>query len=91
MGQLNTHSAASFYEVFPADEARRLAERLVVRRPKRGPGLNVVEVELNALGNRRPGWVHVATALRATSRPSNGTATHVSGAAIGSSPPPTCG
>ena len=34
--QLNTHSMASLYETFPAEEAHRLARKLeIVRTPKR--------------------------------------------------------
>jgi hypothetical protein len=45
MDQLNTHSTASFYEVFPPGKARRLAERLEIHHtpkhgsPRRPPGL----------------------------------------------------
>ncbi len=47
---LNTHSAASFYEAFAPDEARRLAERVAfVHTPVHGSWLNVVEVEFSVL------------------------------------------
>jgi hypothetical protein len=58
---LNTHSAAAFYERYPAEEARRLAERVeFVYTPVHGSWLNVVECEFSAmvrqcLGHRRLG------------------------------------
>src|SRR6185295_16274019 len=37
MDQLNTHSPASLYEAFPAEEAKRLADRLEIHHtPKHG-------------------------------------------------------
>jgi hypothetical protein len=48
--QLNTHSAASFYEAFEPAEARRLAERVeFVYTPVHGSWLNVVEIEFSVL------------------------------------------
>lgn len=61
--QLNTHTAAAFYERYPADEARRLAERVeFAYTPVHGSWLNVVEAELSAmvrqcLGHRRLGRI----------------------------------
>lgn len=61
--QLNTHSAAAFYERYPASEARRLAERVeFVYTPVHGSWLNVVECEFSAvvrqcLGHRRLGEI----------------------------------
>jgi hypothetical protein len=61
--QLNTHGAASFYEAFPPEEARRLAAKVeFVHTPVHGSWLNVVEVELSifvrqCLGKRRIGSV----------------------------------
>lgn len=61
--QLNTHGAASFYEAFPAAEARRLSAKVAfVHTPVHGSWLNVVEVELSifvrqCLGHRRIGSV----------------------------------
>ena len=53
MDQLNTHSAASLYEAFPPDEARRVAERLEIHHtPKHGSWLNMAEIELAALANQ---------------------------------------
>lgn len=47
---LNTHTAASFYERFPPEEARRLAERVeFIYTPAHGSWLNVVEIEFSAL------------------------------------------
>jgi len=53
MDQLNTHSPASLYEAFPAEEAKRLADRLEIHRtPKHGSWLNMAEIELSALGRQ---------------------------------------
>lgn len=50
---LNTHSAASFYEAFPPELARRLAERIEVHyTPKHGSWLNIAECELAALSKQ---------------------------------------
>jgi hypothetical protein len=50
MDQLNTHSAASFYEAFPPTEAKRLADRLEIHyTPKHGSWLNMAEIEFSAL------------------------------------------
>jgi DDE superfamily endonuclease len=50
MDQLNTHSPASFYEVFPPEEAKRLADRLEIHHtPKHGSWLNLAEVEFSVL------------------------------------------
>jgi hypothetical protein len=49
MDNLNTHSTASFYEAFPADEALRLSQKLEIHyTPKHGSWLNVAEIELSA-------------------------------------------
>jgi hypothetical protein len=49
MDNLNTHSTASFYEAFPADEAWRLSRKLEIHyTPKHGSWLNVAEIELSA-------------------------------------------
>lgn len=59
--QLNTHTAASFYEAFTPEEARRLAAKVeFVHTPVHGSWLNAVEVELSVfvrqcLGRRRMG------------------------------------
>jgi len=53
MDQLNTHSAASLYEAFAPDEAKRLADRLEIHHtPKHGSWLNMAEIELSALGRQ---------------------------------------
>jgi hypothetical protein len=53
MDQLNTHSAASLYDAFPPEEARRLAERLDIHHtPKHGSWLNMAEIELSALARQ---------------------------------------
>jgi hypothetical protein len=53
MDQLNTHSPASLYEAFPAEEAKRLADRLEIHHtPKHGSWLNMAEIELSALGRQ---------------------------------------
>jgi hypothetical protein len=53
MDQLNTHSAASLYEAFPPEEAKRLADRLEIHHtPKHGSWLNMAEIELSALSRQ---------------------------------------
>lgn len=53
MDQLNIHSAASLYEAFPPQEARRLAKRLDIHHtPKHGSWLNMAEIELSALARQ---------------------------------------
>jgi DDE superfamily endonuclease len=55
MDQLNTHSVASFYEVFPPEEARRLAGRLEIHHtPQHGSWLNRAEIELSVLARDLP-------------------------------------
>jgi hypothetical protein len=50
---LNTHSAASLYEAFPAAEARRLVERFEWHyTPKHGSWLNMAEAELAVLSRQ---------------------------------------
>ena len=50
MDNLNTHKTASLYTAFPAEEARRLAERLEIHyTPKHGSWLNIAEIELSVL------------------------------------------
>ena len=50
---LNTHKAASLYEAFPPDEARRLIDKLEIHdTPKHGPPkaeLNMAEIELGVV------------------------------------------
>jgi hypothetical protein len=53
MDNLNTHSAASLYEAFAPEEARRLAQRLEIHyTPKHGSWLNVAEIELSAINSQ---------------------------------------
>ena len=53
MDNLNTHSAASLYEAFAPEEARRLARRLEIHyTPKHGSWLNIAEIELSALNGQ---------------------------------------
>jgi DDE superfamily endonuclease len=55
MDQLNTHSVASFYAVFPPEEARRLAGRLEIHHtPQHGSWLNRAEIELSVLARDLP-------------------------------------
>lgn len=50
MDNLNTHTPASFYEVFAPDEARRLASKLEIHfTPKHGSWLDMAEVEISVL------------------------------------------
>ena len=47
---LSTHTAAAFYETFPAERARRLARRVeFCYTPVHGSWLNMVEIELSVL------------------------------------------
>lgn len=53
MDNLNTHNAASLYETFEPEEARRLARRLEIHfTPKHGSWLNIAEIELSALNSQ---------------------------------------
>jgi DDE superfamily endonuclease len=53
MDNLNTHKLASLYEAFPAEQARRLAERLEIHHtPKHGSWLNMAEIELSVLAGQ---------------------------------------
>lgn len=50
MDNLNTHQAGSLYEVFEAQEARRICDRFnFIYTPKHGSWLNMAEIELNVL------------------------------------------
>ena len=50
---LNTHSIGSLYEAFPAEEARRLAEKLELHyTPKHGSWLNMAEIEIGVLSRQ---------------------------------------
>jgi hypothetical protein len=50
---LNTHTPAALYEVYPPAEARRIVERLEIHyTPKHGSWLNIAEIELSALSGQ---------------------------------------
>ncbi|MFO0952137.1 MAG: IS630 family transposase [Isosphaeraceae bacterium] len=50
---LNTHSIASLYEAFPAEQASALRRRLELRHtPRNGSWLNVAEIELSILSRQ---------------------------------------
>ena len=50
MDNLNTHSPASFYEVFKPEEAWRLSQKLEIHHtPLHGSWLNMTEIELSVL------------------------------------------
>jgi hypothetical protein len=52
LDNLNTHKVGSLYEAFPADEARRIAQKLEFHyTPKHGSWLNIAEIELAVLSN----------------------------------------
>ena len=53
MDNLNTHSIASLYEAFPAEEAQRLRDKLEIHyTPTHGSWLNMAEIELNVINNQ---------------------------------------
>jgi hypothetical protein len=53
MDNLNTHTPASLYEVFPPAEAKRLADKLEIHpTPKHGSWLNIAEIELSVLSRQ---------------------------------------
>ena len=53
MDNYNTHTASSFYEVFPPEEARKLRERFEFHfTPKHGSWLNMAEIELHVLNKQ---------------------------------------
>jgi hypothetical protein len=53
MDNLNTHGPGSFYKVFPAAEARRLAQKLEIHyTPKHGSWLNMAEIMLSILARQ---------------------------------------
>jgi hypothetical protein len=57
MDNLNTHTPASYYEVFPPAQAHALAERLEIHyTPKHASWLNIAEIELSVLA--RQGLAH---------------------------------
>jgi hypothetical protein len=53
MDNLNTHTIASLYETFPAEQALALAQRLEIHyTPKHKSWLNIAEIELSALSSQ---------------------------------------
>ena len=53
LDNLNTHKIASFYEAFPAQEAKRLLDRLELHfTPVHGSWLNICEIELSVLARQ---------------------------------------
>ena len=53
MDNLNTHTPAALYEVFPPAEAKRLADKLEIHyTPKHGSWLNIAEIELSVLSRQ---------------------------------------
>jgi hypothetical protein len=53
LDNLNTHKAASLYEAFPPEQARRLIDRLEIHyTPKHGSWLNMAEIELSVLARQ---------------------------------------
>jgi hypothetical protein len=57
MDNLNTHTPASFYEVFPPEQAKALIDRLEIHyTPKHASWLNIAEIELSVLA--RQGLAH---------------------------------
>jgi transposase len=50
MDNLSTHKKAALYEVFPPEEAKRIADKLEIHyTPKHGSWLNMAEIGLNVL------------------------------------------
>lgn len=53
LDNLNTHTPASLYELFPPAEAKRLADKLEIHfTPKHGSWLNIAEIELSILSRQ---------------------------------------
>jgi hypothetical protein len=53
LDNLNTHTPAALYEVFPPAEAQRLANKLELHyTPKHGSWLNIAEIELSVLSRQ---------------------------------------
>jgi hypothetical protein len=64
MDNLNTHSPASLYELLPAAQAKRIADRLEIHyTPKHGSWLNMAEIEFSVVGRRLPPRVPDASCL----------------------------
>jgi len=52
LDNLNTHTIGALYKTFPAEEARRLRDKLEIHyTPKHGSWLNMAEIEINVLVN----------------------------------------
>jgi hypothetical protein len=52
MDNLNTHSATSLYERYPAEEGKRLRDKREIHYPpKHGSWLNMAEIELKVINN----------------------------------------
>ena len=50
VGNLNTHQKAALYEVFPPEEAKRIADKIDIHfTPKRGSWLNIAKIGLSVL------------------------------------------
>lgn len=53
LDNLNTHTKASLYKAFPAEEAKRIADRLLLEyTPKHGSWLNMAESEFSVLSRQ---------------------------------------
>ncbi len=71
LGNLNTHTPASLYEVLPPAEAKRLADKLVIHQtPEHGRWLNMTEIEFSVLsrqwqGQRVPDFATLEAAVAA--------------------------
>jgi transposase len=53
MNNLNTHSIASLHERYPAEEAKRIKDKLELHyTPKHGSRLNMAEIELSVINTR---------------------------------------
>jgi hypothetical protein len=53
LDNLNTHTKASLYKAFPAEEAKRIADRLLLEyTPKHGSWLNAAESEFSVLSRQ---------------------------------------
>ena len=82
MDNLNTHTLAALYEVFPPAEAKRIADRLEIHyTPKHGSWLNMAEIEFSVLSNQcldrripdAPQLEHEVAAWEATRNAQGGT------------------
>jgi len=62
MDNLNTHKVASFYEAYPPEQAKALADRLEIHHsPKHGSWLDMAETELSVLQKQCLGDRHIPT------------------------------